>query len=87
MPRPNRQLPLRYSGPLSHRMAKGVPCQPMICLSVRITRSDLWFQPKPRTLRRYRKHRPKPQLRWLSVRRSSQLEISSFSASALATYR
>lgn len=31
---------LRYSGPLSHRMARGFPRQPMICLSVRITRSD-----------------------------------------------
>lgn len=31
---------LRYSGPLSHRIAKGFPRQPMISLIVRITCSD-----------------------------------------------
>ena len=36
------------------------------------------------TLRRYRKHSPKPQLRWLFVSRTSQSAITSFSASSLA---
>src|SRR5690606_41293665 len=47
----------------------------------------LLFHPNPLTLRRYKKHRPNPQLRWLSVNRSNQSAISSFSVLFLATYR
>jgi hypothetical protein len=41
---------------------------------------------KPFTLRGYKKHSPKPQLRWLFVSHINQSAMKSFSASSLALY-
>jgi len=53
------------------------------CRYIRYTR--LWFQAKPLTLRRHRKHSPKPQVRLLSVSRSSHWAIASSSVSRRAS--